>query len=91
MFFDIGGVMNLPSKSLTKWIEKHREMVCEADYGGGYNTDSGRAYDILLNRGFCWMEPGLHTIIEETATATLICLREVEKCNCHSCETGEGW
>jgi len=78
-------------KTLKAWIEKHADRICEIDYGDGYATESGRAYDILLNRGWCAEDIGLHTIIEQTASETLRVLRASEKCECRDCITGDGW
>lgn len=83
--------MNLPSKTLNRWIDGHKEMVFDAEYGDGYCTESGKAYNILLNRGYCWNEWGMHTIIDETALEALKHLKESFKCECKDCITGEGW
>jgi len=82
---------NPKSKVLLKWCKKNEEKVYEIHHGRGYSTESGDAYDILLNRGWCWEEDGCHTIIEETASDTLKALRDVKECKCHDCLTGEGW
>lgn len=81
---------NIPA-TLRRWIDKNPGKVREAASGGGYNTDSGFAYDFLLERGWCCDDIGLHTIIEPSATAMLAKLRSAEKCECHDCVTGENW
>ena len=80
-----------PKGSVRNWCEKHPDRVRDADYGGGYSTDSGKAYDILLERGWSTSEQGLHTIIEGTAKEALAELRGIEPCECHDCVTGDGW
>ena len=77
---------------LKRWVDRNPEKVREVDHGDGYNTPSGQAYDVLLERGWCaYGDAGLHTIIEATATETLAQLREVAACRCENCKTGEGW
>jgi len=78
-------------KTLAAWVNKHPDRIIAIDYGSGYTTESEMAYDILLNRGWCSGGVGLHTIIEQTASETLRVLRDMEKCECRDCITGDGW
>ena len=82
---------NVP-KTVLNWCKRNEEKIYEVHYGDGYNTNSGKAYDILLNRGWCEdISDGYHTIIEGTAKETLEVLKNIRPCKCHDCETGEGW
>jgi hypothetical protein len=78
-------------KTLRDWCDKHPERVREVVAGGGYNTDSGFAYDVALRRG--WRAAGevVHSFVEETAKETLSQLRGVKACDCSDCKTGIGW
>ena len=72
-------------KTLRQWIETHPDVVYAISYEGGYATESGRAYDILLMPGFTTDE-GMHTIIESTVAETLRQLRTVQPgCKCKEC------
>ena len=76
-------------KTLLSYCQKHEEKICDVYAADGYNE--GFCYDILLNRGWCTDESGLHTIIEPTIKQTLEKLRAIEPCSCRDCVTGEGW
>lgn len=76
-------------KTLRTYCEKHQHQIHDVDCGDGYSD--GFAYDILLARGWCCDDIGLHTIIEPTVKATLAKLRAIEKCECKDCITGGNW
>lgn len=81
-------------KALLDWMNKHADRVYEADKDFGYICDNARgyAYDILLNRGWCFEgDYGQHTAIEPTAAEMLRMLRATRPCKCRDCETGSGW
>lgn len=72
-----------PSK-LTRWIKNHPGIVHEVDYGSGFGTESGYAYDILLCGGWCTVD-GEHTIIEETEREAIAVLNGVRPCRGNCC------
>lgn len=71
--------------SLKRWIDAHPEKVEEFDCGGGYSTDSGFAYDILLRAGWRKDDDYVHTLIEPTVRDMLAQLRSVSVCDCDEC------
>jgi len=79
---------NIP-KSLRAWCDSNSERVQEVCHGSGYATDSGRAYDVFVGRGFCAYEEGSHTVIEPTVSATLEVLRGLSPCECPYCQGKE--
>lgn len=79
---------NIP-KTLRKYCEAHADQLLDVTAGDGYSD--GFAYDILLARGWCCDEMGLHTVIEYTVKDMLSKLRSVYKCECSDCITGKGW
>jgi hypothetical protein len=90
MVFTVKYEGNIP-KNLRAWCDKHPERVTEVSQGGGYNTDSGMAYDVLLRRHWGRSDGDGHTIIESTAKDTLAELRAAKPCTCEDCVTGRGW
>lgn len=71
--------------TLRRWIDAHPEKVAEFDCGGGYGTDSGFAYDILLRAGWRMCDDHVHTLIEPTVAAMLAQLRTLSPCDCDEC------
>ena len=80
-------------KTLRDWCKAHPDKIRDIDFGGGYYTDraTDTAYDVLLARGWCYPEPGCHTIIEPTVRDMLRALRAIAPCDCPDCVTGQGW
>lgn len=76
-------------KTLRAYCDKHADQLLDVTADGGYSD--GFAYDILLARGWCTDEMGLHTIIEYTVKDTLAKLREIRPCECSDCLTGNNW
>lgn len=72
--------------TLRRWLDKNADKVVEFDCGGGYSTDSGFAYDILLRAGWRMSDDYVHTLIEPTVAAMLAQLRDVSPCDCDSCK-----
>jgi len=77
----------LPSKQLKRWIEDHPGIVADIEYGSGFTTPSGRAYDVLLEKGFCVTDYGddSHYIIEANAARVIDLLKNAKRCNCEEC------
>jgi hypothetical protein len=75
-----------PPVTLKRWIEANPDKVYEFDCGGGYGTESGFAYDILLRAGWRMGDDHVHTLIEETVKEMLAQLRAVVPCDCDECK-----
>jgi len=73
------------SKALDKWIAKHPGIVQDVDYGSGYCTGSGNAWNILLTTGHCAYGDSVHSIIEETVREAISELNNVQTCDCWEC------
>lgn len=43
-------------------------------------------YWCYLKHGWCWDDPGLHIIHEDTQKEVLRCIRETKRCNCIECK-----
>lgn len=71
-------------KTLRRWLDRNSEKVAAVSHGGGYCTDSGDAYDVLMEPGWR-VQDGMHTIIEATVSDTLAKLRTAEPCDCADC------
>lgn len=71
-------------KTLRDYIEKHcADKVVEVEHGGGYTTESGTAYDVLLVPGWS-VGPAYdwsHTIIEPTVRDVIAQLRTLQPCH----------
>lgn len=78
-------IAKLP-KTLGRWLEANREKWYDVDYGAGFNTDSGFAYDVGLRAGWRAGDDCVHSIIEQTAAETLSKLRDVVPCDCADCK-----
>lgn len=72
-------------KTLRAYCEAHVDQISEVDFGSGYATDTGFAYDILLAPGWRAYGDFVHTVIEPTVARTLTCLRSIEPCDCEDC------
>lgn len=70
-------------KTLRAYADRHAHQIVEISYDGGFCTDSGYAYDVLLRPGWQW--EGGHTIIEPTIAATIGQLRMITPCD-ESCD-----
>lgn len=71
--------------TLRRWIAKHPGVVRAISHGGGYCTDRGTAYDVLLAPGYIVPYEG-HIIIEATVEATIGQLSRVTPCDCADCQ-----
>jgi len=74
---------NVP-KTLRDWIAKHcADKVYDVDYGGGYATDSGNAYDVGIVPGWCLgaAYDRSHTLIEPTVRDVIARLKTLQPCH----------
>jgi uncharacterized protein (DUF4415 family) len=81
---------NVP-KTLKTWIEKHAaDAVYDVDFGGGFSTESGNAYDVGIRNGWRVNVSGdwMHTIIEPTIKDVIDILKTLERCSCKDCIQG---
>lgn len=71
------------------------EQICEAmkekypqiskiDYGFGYDTPNGHAYDVMLKNGFCWEfeNSAMHWFSEGNLKDLEATLKTISTCNC---------
>lgn len=72
--------------TLKRWLDAHADKVDEFDCGGGYGTESGFAYDILLRAGWRMGDDFVHTLIESTVRDMLDRLKAVVPCDCDECK-----
>ena len=72
--------------TLKRWLDVNADKVKEFDAGGGYSTDSGFAYDVLLRAGWRRGDDWVHTLIEPTVKDMLSQLRAVVRCECDECK-----
>ena len=72
-------------KTLRAYCDTHAHQIQECCYGGGYGTDSEKAYDVFLRAGWSKSDDCVHTIIEETVAEILRELRALSPCDCESC------
>ena len=77
--------------TLRNWIAKHAaDKVYKVHHGGGFTTDSGIAYDVGINNGWCVTYPDRnHTVIEPTVRDVIDCLKTLERCDCDQCQAGD--
>lgn len=75
----------LPSKTLRAYLEKHPEPVAAISYGSGFDTPSGKAYDVLIASGWSISLYGdhMHTIIEAKASDVIAQLKTAVYCGCN--------
>lgn len=72
--------------TLRRWLDANTDKVVEFDCGGGYGTDNGFAYDVLLRSGWSMCDDAVHTLIEPTVKDMLSQLRSTKRCDCESCK-----
>lgn len=72
----------LSPKTKTNGITDPRILTIERVEG--MCTDSGRGWEIVLQRGYCHA-PGEYVISEETKREALAALRTVTVCRCAQC------
>jgi hypothetical protein len=75
---------NIP-KGLRKALAKYEHAISTVDYGGGYCTESGTAYEVCLKDGWCF-DPAEHIAIEQTARDMGRRLSDIGPCQCQQCQ-----
>lgn len=75
---------NIP-KTMRALLERHADKVKAVDFGGGFCTDSGNAYDVVLRPGWVVKDDGTHGIIEPTISDVRDKLSMVIRCACKGC------
>lgn len=79
--------------TLRRYCDRHRHQIAAVAAGGGYATDSGFAYDVMLRDGWCdGSDPfgSCHTLIEATLKEILSALRGIRQCECDDCLKAKG-
>jgi len=78
---------SIPDK-LRMYCDRHRHQIAAVNAGGGYATDDGFSYDVMLRDG--WKDGSdamgsCHTVMNTTLKGILIALRGVLPCDCTDC------
>ena len=73
-------------KKIPAAIMRHSDKIQAIDYGSGFCTESGNAWDILLVPGWSAYGDCVHVVIEQTASEAAAILADAQPCNCEDCE-----